>query len=259
MALMKIASWNVNSLKVRLEQVLHWLIENQPDVLALQEIKMEEKHFPIEAFSALNYRAYWAGQKSYNGVALITKLAGENILTDLPHFEDPQRRIIAATIGNLRIYNVYVPNGQALDSEKFEYKLAWLKALHRQIASELERHSQLAILGDFNIAPDDCDVYDPIAWKDKLHCSPLERQALRELADLGMRDAFRLVNSVAQRFSWWDYRTNGFARNRGLRIDLILLNDFLAKHCHTCEIDEGPRRLPRPSDHAPVIATLEVE
>ncbi len=253
---MKIASWNVNSLNVRLDDVGNWLQVHQPDVLALQEIKMEDRAFPIEAFTALNYHACWAGQKTYNGVALITKLPAEHRVTELPSFADPQRRLIAATVGNCRIVNVYVPNGQALESEKFDYKLRWLTALRDYLQGELAQYPELALMGDFNIAPDDRDVYDPVAWKDKLHCSPRERQALAALTDLGLIDSFRLFEQSPQRFSWWDYRTRGYDRNRGLRIDLILLSAALAAKCQQADIDEEPRRQPRPSDHTPVWVSL---
>lgn len=247
---MKIASWNVNSLKVRLPHVLDWLNEHQPDVLGLQEIKSET--FPSDTFSEIGYHAAFNGQKTYNGVALLSKQPAEDCLTDLPHFADPQRRIIAANFADLRIINLYVPNGSEVGSEKYAYKLQWLEHITAFIQEELEKHPRLAIMGDFNITPDDRDVYDPKAWHEKILCSTPERQAFQTLLNLGFSDAFRLFEQAESSFTWWDYRQAGFRRNLGMRIDHILCSAKLS--CVSCQIDKEPRKLERPSDHTPIFA-----
>jgi exodeoxyribonuclease-3 len=253
---MKIATWNVNSLKVRLPHVLDWLAVEQPDVLCLQETKQEDKAFPYAELEAAGYNAIHNGQKTYNGVALLSKGLVVEPQRDIPDFDDPQKRIIAATYNGVRVICAYMPNGSEVGSEKYEYKLRWLKALHAWLGEELKRHPRLALLGDYNVAPEDRDVHDPLAWKDKILCSVPEREALRQLADLGLMDAFRLFDQVEKSFSWWDYRMMGFRRNHGLRIDHILLSAPLVSECVACWIDKTPRKLERPSDHAPVIAEL---
>ncbi len=253
---MKLATWNVNSLKVRLPQVLDWLAAAQPDALCLQETKTEDQGFPFDALAEAGYQNLHNGQKTYNGVAILAKgvLTGES--RDLPDFDDPQKRLIAASLGQVRLVCAYMPNGQAVGADKYEYKLKWLAALSRWLRVELQRHPQLALLGDFNIAPEDRDVHDPVAWQGQILCSEPERAAFRDLLGLGLADAFRLFEQPEKSFSWWDYRMMGFRRNHGLRIDHILLSPELAGRCRTCTIDKAPRRLERPSDHAPVLAEL---
>ncbi len=251
---MRIASWNVNSLRVRLPQVLDWLRDRQPDVLALQETKLPDPAFPAEEIEALGYQVAFAGQKTYNGVALLSKMALADAFSDIPGLEDPQRRILGATIGSLRILNLYVVNGQEVGSEKFQYKLEWLDKVTAFLRADRDRHPDYVVLGDFNIAPDDRDVHDPVAWHEKILCSTPEREALSRILDLGFRDTFRLFEQEEQIFSWWDYRAAGFRRNLGLRIDLILASEGLAGRCVSSHVDKEPRRWERPSDHAPVIA-----
>ncbi len=256
---MKIATWNVNSLKVRLPHVLDWLAREQPDVLALQETKTEDGNFPLAALQAAGYQACFSGQKTYNGVAVLSRQAGEAMVTDVPGLDDPQRRILAVTVGACRIVDLYVPNGSEVGSEKYGYKLDWLSRVHDWLAGELQRHSRLVVLGDFNIAPEDRDVHDADAWREKILCSTPERQAFQGLLQLGLSDAFRRFEQPEKSFSWWDYRMNGFRRNLGLRIDHILLSDPLAQQCRACRIDVEPRKLERPSDHAPVVAELAID
>jgi len=251
---MKLVTWNVNSLRVRLEQVLGWLAENQPDVLCLQETKTEDSNFPVPALQQAGYQAVFSGQKTYNGVAIVSKFAMTEVQYGLPNFEDPQKRVIAATINGVRVVCVYVPNGESVGSEKYQYKLAWLAALQAWLKDELQRYPKLALLGDYNIAPEDRDVHDPVAWVGKVLCSEPERAAFSGLRQLGLRDAFRLFEQPEKSFSWWDYRMMGFRRNHGLRIDHILLSD--AVDCSTCSIDKAPRKLERPSDHTPVWADI---
>lgn len=253
---MKIATWNVNSLKVRLPHVLDWLAAEQPDALCLQETKIEDGAFPFATFAEAGYRAIHNGQKTYNGVAILARSEPTEVLRDLPGFVDEQKRIIAATIAGVRLVCAYMPNGQAVGSDKYEYKLRWLAALAEWLRGEMARHPQLALLGDFNIAPDDKDVHDPLAWQGQILCSDAERAAFRRLLELGLADAFRLFEQPEKSFSWWDYRMMAFRRNHGLRIDHILLSPALAQRCRACRIDKGPRRLERPSDHAPVVAEL---
>jgi len=254
----RIATWNVNSLRVRLPQVLDWCSTACPDILALQEIKLSDDQFPLDDIEAAGYRAVYAGQKTYNGVAILSRTPADDIITDLPGYEDPQRRLLAATINGLRIVNVYVPNGQAVDTDKYRYKLDWLSQLRDFISQQLQQYPQLVLLGDFNIAPDDRDVYDPEAWKDKILCSQPERDALQALMATGLRDSFRLTEQEANLYSWWDYRMNGFKRNLGLRIDLVLISEALCNKQPRCLIDKEPRGWERPSDHTPVITTLAI-
>lgn len=256
---MKLATWNVNSLKVRLPQVLDWLAAVRPDVLCLQETKTEDKGFPFAELEAAGYRSAHNGQKTYNGVALLARTQLSAVQADIPGFADEQKRVIAASVDGVRVVCAYMPNGQAVDSDKYAYKLRWLEALAAWLRDELACHPRLALLGDCNIAPEDRDVHDPAAWKDQILCSEPERAAFRRLLSLGLTDAFRLFEQPERSFSWWDYRMLGFRRNQGLRIDHILLSPALAAACRACTIDKAPRRLERPSDHAPVVAELEPE
>ncbi|HHJ12171.1 MAG TPA: exodeoxyribonuclease III [Chromatiales bacterium] len=251
---MKIATWNVNSLRVRLPQVLDWLQAEQPDVLALQETKLTDDAFPREAFEELGYRAVHSGQKTYNGVAVIAKSPMQDIVTDVPGLDDPQRRILGVTVDGIRVLNLYVVNGAEVGSEKFAYKLDWLDKVTRYLEQDLPAHPDYVVLGDFNIAPEDRDCYDPEGWRERILCSTPERQALKRILDLGLVDCFRLFEQEENSFSWWDYRQAAFRRNMGLRIDLILASRPLAERCTACWIDKAPRRLERPSDHAPVVA-----
>lgn len=253
---MRLATWNVNSLKVRLPHVLDWLAAQQPDALCLQETKLEDKAFPTAEIEAAGYQVVFCGQKTYNGVALLAKQSPGDVQTGIPGFADEQKRVIAATVGAVRVVCVYVPNGQAVGSDKYDYKLRWLAALTDWLRAEMARHPQLAVLGDYNIAPEDRDVHDPAAWKDQVLCSEAERAAFRRLEALGLSDAFRRFGQPEKSYSWWDYRMMAFRRNMGLRIDHILLSPTLANACTACSIDKAPRKLERPSDHAPVIAEL---
>lgn len=253
---MKIVTWNVNSLKVRLPQVLAWLAENPVDVLCLQETKLTDDKFPVAEIEAAGYQVVYSGQKTYNGVAILSKLPMRDVVKNNPHYPDEQQRILAATIDGVRVVCAYVPNGQSVDSDKYVYKLAWLAALRDWLAEEALRHPQLAVVGDYNIAPDDRDVHDPLAWAGQVLVSDPERTALARLMDLGLQDAFRLFEQADKSFSWWDYRQLGFRLNKGLRIDHILLSKALAERCSACVIDRVPRKWEQPSDHAPVIATI---
>ncbi|KQT36889.1 exodeoxyribonuclease III [Methylophilus sp. Leaf414] len=253
---MKLATWNVNSLTVRLPHVLDWLVANQPDALCLQETKQEDSKFPYAALQEAGFNAIHNGQRTYNGVAIISPHAINEVHVDLPNFADEQKRIIAATIQGVRIICAYVVNGQALDSDKFQYKLNWLNALHNWITDELKQHEKLALLGDYNIAPDDRDCHDPVAWEGQVLVSPQEREAYQKLLALGLTDSFRLFTDEAGHYSWWDYRMAAFRRNMGLRIDHILVSDVLKPLCQSCLIDKLPRKLERPSDHTPVVLTL---
>lgn len=253
---MKIASWNVNSLNVRLPHVLDWLEQTQPDVLALQETKMTDDKFPADDIRTAGYEVVFSGQKTYNGVAIIAKEQPKDIVTDIPGLEDEQRRILAATVAGTRIINLYVVNGQEVGSEKFAYKLKWLKAVTDYIAAQLKQHNKVVVLGDFNIAPDDRDVHDPEAWHEKILCSSQERQALENIKQLGLIDTFREVEEADGQFSWWDYRGAGFRRNLGLRIDLVLASQALVTPALEAGIDKEPRSWERPSDHTPVWANL---
>jgi exodeoxyribonuclease-3 len=255
---MKIATWNVNSLKVRLPHVIEWLGAHRPDVLVLQEIKQVTEAFPAEALREAGYEGLASGQKTYNGVAVISKNPATDAVTDFPGFEDPQRRILATTVNGVRVVNLYVPNGSEVGSEKYEYKLGWLAALKRFLQEQLAEHEKLVVLGDFNIAPADEDVYDAEKWGDAILCSPKERAALVELLDLGFTDVFRRFDQPEKSFSWWDYRAAGFRRNAGLRIDLILTSTAMTDRCLKSYIDKEPRGWERPSDHAPVVAEFDL-
>jgi len=255
---MKIATWNVNSLKVRLPQVLDWLAATQPDVLCLQETKLTDDNFPAAEIESGGYHVVYSGQKTYNGVAIISKGKADSIITGVPGLDDPQRRTLGATIDGVRILDLYVVNGQEVGSEKFAHKLFWLEKVTEHIRKELKQHQRLVVLGDFNIAPDDRDVYDPDAWRERILCSTPERSALQKIIDLGMTDTFRLFEQDPESYSWWDYRAAAFRRNRGLRIDLILTSPALTGACRACRIDREPRSLERPSDHAPVIAEFSL-
>lgn len=254
---MKIATWNVNSLRVRLPHVLDWLKNEQPDVLALQETKLVDDLFPVESFRERGYEAVFSGQPTYNGVAIVARQPMTDVVTDIPGFEDHQRRVMAATVGGVRVINLYVVNGEAVGSEKYDYKLNWLNAVHDWLRYELTRYPDMVVLGDFNIAPDDRDVHDPLAWKEKILCSTPEREAFQRLVDLGLVDAFRQFDQPEKSFSWWDYRMNGFRRNLGLRIDLVLASTPLAGRCKASGIDKTPRGWERPSDHAPAWALFD--
>lgn len=253
---MKIATWNVNSLRVRLPHLADWLKANPVDVIGLQEIKLQDAQFPQAEIEALGYRAAVFGQKTYNGVAFLSRSELAHVSRGIPGFTDEQSRVIAATVDGVRLINVYVPNGQAVGSEKYAYKLRWLAALRDYLRDELARHKQLAVMGDFNIAPTDDDVHDPTAWAGSVLCSEAERAAFRELLATGLTDSFALFAPPAQRFTWWDYRAAAFQRNMGLRIDHILVSRDLAGRCDVHHIDPTPRRLDKPSDHAPVCLHL---
>lgn len=256
---MKIATWNVNSVKVRLPHLVDWLATNQPDALCLQELKCEDKAFPLEALAEAGYRAVFNGQKTYNGVAILSPVtAGEavEVVRDIPGFADEQKRVIAATVSGVRVIGAYFPNGQAVGSDKFAYKLRWLEALTAWLREELARHPRLVLTGDFNIAPEARDAHPD--WKDEIHVSAPERAAFAALLDLGLVDAFRLFDQPERSFSWWDYRMMAFRRNFGLRIDHVLVSPTLVPECRSCVVDKAPRKLERPSDHAPVVLELAV-
>lgn len=259
--LMKLATWNINSLNVRLPQVLDWLAENPMDALCLQELKLTDERFPIDAFRDAGYEAHWAGQKTYNGVAIITPIAGTDEQRNIPGFDDPQQRVIAVTlpspVGDIRVVCAYCPNGQSLDSDKYEYKLSWFAALRNWLEQERQRYPLMAVLGDYNVAPHDEDVHDPARWEGQVLVSEPERAAFRALLDLGMVDSFRQFEQEEKAFTWWDYRRMAFRRNAGLRIDHILLSTELMKWCTACVIDKAPRYNTQPSDHTPVVATLD--
>jgi exodeoxyribonuclease-3 len=254
---MKIATWNVNSLNVRLPHVLKWLGENPVDVLCIQETKLTDDKFPFKEIEEAGYQVVFSGQKTYNGVAILSKLPMTEVVRNNPKYPDEQQRILAATIDGIRVVCAYVPNGQALDSDKYTYKLGWLQSFRDWLAEELARNEHLAVLGDYNIAPEDRDVHDPAAWEGMVHVSPRERAALQELLGIGLADSFRLFEQPEKSFSWWDYRMLGFQKNKGLRIDHVLLSASLVKRCSACIVDRAPRKWAQPSDHAPVIATLD--
>jgi len=251
---LKVASWNVNSLNVRLPHVLAWCETARPDILALQETKLTDDRFPVDELMEAGYHSVCSGQKTYNGVAILSPEPATDIVTDVDGLDDPQRRILGATIGGVRIINLYVVNGSEVDSEKYTYKLHWLEQVNRWVADEMQTHDKLIVLGDFNIAPEDRDVHDPEAWKDKILCSKPERKALQTMLDFGLADTFRLFEQEEKTWSWWDYRMAAFRRNMGLRIDLILASKALADNCKAAYIDKEPRRQERPSDHAPAVA-----
>jgi len=255
---MLLATWNVNSLKVRLPQVLQWLADSPVDVLALQELKLDQDKFPLEEIEAAGFRAAWYGQKTYNGVALLVRapLALEDVVLGIPGYDDPQRRVITATVGGVRVIGAYCVNGEAVDSEKYPYKLEWYAKLTEFVREQMAQHPQLVLMGDFNIAPADADVYDPAAWQDKVLCSVPERAAFTGLLDLGLTDSFRHFHPDEVAYSWWDYRMAMFRRNLGLRIDHVLISDALKARATDCVIDKVPRKWERPSDHAPVVLTV---
>lgn len=253
---MKIATWNVNSVRQRIGHIRDWLAAEQPDVLALQEIKVVTEDFPATEFEALGYHCAVDGQKSYNGVALLSRQPPEAISRGMAGFEDPQKRVLAASYGDVRVINLYVPNGQSVGSDKYEYKLRWLDALHDELQSALQQYPRLAVLGDFNIVPEDRDIYDPEAWRDKILCSVPERERLQALIGLGLVDVFRCFEQPEPSYSWWDYRAAAFRRNLGMRIDLILASQELAAQTTASGIDREPRARERPSDHTPVWASF---
>lgn len=255
---MKIASWNVNSLRVRLPHVLQWLDSVRPDVLALQEIKMTDAEFPAGEFDRLGYQAICSGQPTYNGVALLSREEPDQVVTALPDFQDSQRRVLGAKLGPLYVLDLYVPNGQSLDSDKYRYKLDWLAQLDLWLKDLAREQANLVLLGDFNVAPEDRDVHDPKAWEGQVLVSEPERQAFRALQKHGLKDSFRLHHQDGGHYSWWDYRSAGFQRNLGLRIDHVLLSTPLAERCSAAWIDREPRTWERPSDHTPVLAELNL-
>jgi exodeoxyribonuclease III len=256
---LKLATWNVNSLAVRLPQLLDWLASAQPDALVLQETKLTDDKFPAAAIEAAGYHAVWHGQKTYNGVALLSRHAhgpATDVVRNIPGLADPQARVIAGTVAGVRVVGGYFPNGQAPGSEKFTYKMGWLDALEVWLAGELAAHPRLVLMGDYNIAPTDADVYDPVVWKDQIHCTPEERAHFQALVGLGLTDAFRLFEQPVKSWSWWDYRNLAFRKNQGLRIDHVLVSAALKGRVDACQIDKAPRKNERPSDHAPVWVTL---
>ncbi len=254
---MRIATWNVNSLRVRLPHLLEWLRAHSPDVMALQETKLTDDAFPVDELRAAGYHAAFSGQKTYNGVAILAREPPADVLRDIPGFDDPQRRVLAATCSGVRVIGLYVPNGQSVGSDKYQYKLGWLRALQGWLRAELAAHPRLVALGDFNVAPEDRDVHDPAAWQGQVLVSEAERAALGGLLALGLEDVFRRFEQPPSSYSWWDYRQGAFRRNNGLRIDLILAASAFARQCSACTIDLEPRRLERASDHTPVIATFD--
>ena len=255
---MRIVSWNVNGIRASYDKGLfQYVSDYSPDILCLQETKQEDSKFPYDALREAGYHAIHNGQKTYNGVALLSRTPATDVVRNIPDFSDEQARVIAATVAGVRVIGAYFPNGQAPDSEKFSYKMRWLEALHRWVAQELEHHDQLVLLGDFNIAPEDRDVYDPVAWAGQIHCTPQERAHFQDLLDLGLLDAFRLFEQAPKSWSWWDYRNLAFRKNQGLRIDHILVSTPLKPRVQACVIDKVPGKNERPSDHAPVVLTLE--
>jgi exodeoxyribonuclease-3 len=254
----RLATWNVNSLKVRLPHLLDWLARAKPDAMCLQETKTEDANFPAAELKAAGYEAVFCGQKSYNGVAILARGPISDVQHGIPHFADDPKRVIAGTVGDVRVVSIYAPNGQALTSDKYAYKLKWFEALAAWMKDELPRRPRIAMLGDFNVAPEDRDVHNPKRWEGEIHVSEPERAAFRKLLELGFKDAFRLFEQPEKEFSWWDYRLMAFKRGWGLRIDEVLLSPELAKRCVSCSIDKAPRELERPSDHAPVVADLNL-
>ena len=255
---MKLATWNVNSLTVRLPQVLDWLAANPVDVLVLQELKMTDDKFPLDAFTQAGYHAEYFGQKTYNGVALLSRTPATEVVKNIPGFSDDMARVISAEVNGVRVIGGYFPNGQEPGSDKFEYKMAWLKGLRDWVREELVKHPKLVLMGDYNITFDDADVWDPVGLKDTIHCTEEERYHLRALIALGLHDAYRLLPQPEKSYSWWDYRNFAFPRNRGMRIDHILVSDALKPLVTGCVIDKAPRKNERPSDHAPVVLELSL-
>jgi len=257
--MIKLATWNVNSLKVRLPQVLAWLEAHRPDAFCLQETKSEDANFPLAEIAAAGYRSVFSGQKTYNGVAILCRSEPENAQVGIPGYDDPQKRVLAATVAGVRTVCVYIPNGESVESDKYRYKLDWLARLTEWLKLEMAKYPRLALLGDYNIAPAERDVHDPKLWAGKALFSEPERAAFNALVGLGLEDGFRLFDQPEKSFSWWDYRMNGFKRNLGLRIDHILLTPSLARSCRRCTIDRAMRAHERPSDHAPVVAEIEIK
>ena len=255
---MKIASWNVNSLNVRLPHVIAWVEAAEPDVLALQEIKQTDDKFPAAELREIGFEAAWSGQKTYNGVAVLARQKLTDPVTDVPGLDDPQRRILAVTVADVRVINLYVVNGKEVGSDKYEYKLEWLRHVTNYVESQLAEHENVVVLGDFNIAPEDRDIHDPDAWHEKILCSTPEREALQKMMDLGLTDTFRMFDQAERSFSWWDYRAAGFRRDLGMRIDLVLASNAMAQRCTAASIDKEPRRQERPSDHTPAIAEFSM-
>lgn len=253
---MKLATWNVNSLAVRLPQLLDWLAANPVDVIVLQETKLTDDKFPQAAIAEAGYQAQWFGQKTYNGVALLSRAPAADVVRNIFGFADEQARVIGGTVGGLRVIGAYFPNGQAPGTDKFEYKLSWMRALRDWLREELATHPRLVLMGDFNVAPEDRDVHDPVAWAGQIHCTDEEREHFRQLLALGLHDAFRLFEQPPKSWSWWDYRNLAFRRNQGLRIDHILVSEALRARVRSCLIDKLPRKNERPSDHAPVIVDI---
>ena len=255
--MLKVASWNVNSLNVRLPHVQAWCASAEPDILALQETKMTDEKFPVEALRGSGYHSVFSGQPTYNGVAILSRRPGKDVVTDLEGLDDPQRRILAATYGDVRVIDLYVVNGKEVGSDKYAYKLDWLRHVTDWIEQEVARFENVIVMGDFNIAPDDRDVYDPEAWHERILCSTAERTALQKVLSLGFQDTFRLFEQPDKSFSWWDYRQAAFRRGMGLRIDLVLASQAMAERCTSAYIDVEPRRQERPSDHTPVVAEFD--
>lgn len=259
---MKIATWNVNSLGVRLPQVLDWLIANPIDVLCLQELKLTDDKFPLEILQEAGYHSAAFGQKTYNGVAILSLHPLQDVRRNIEGFEDEQSRVISATVqtgqGSLRVVNGYFVNGQEPGSEKFAYKMRWLDALRTQVQAEMKQHEQLVLLGDFNITPDDRDTYDPVGLRETIHHTTEERRHFQDFIALGLTDAFRMFDQPEKSFSWWDYRMLGFQKNRGLRIDHILVSDSLKPKVKSCIVDRTPRKNKQPSDHTPVVAEFSL-
>jgi exodeoxyribonuclease-3 len=255
---MRLATWNVNSLNVRLPHVLDWLEKNPVEVLCLQETKQQDADFPRAELLAAGYHTVFSGQKTYNGVAILSRLPPEDVQLGIPNFDDEQKRVITATINGIRVVCVYVPNGQAVDSDKYYYKLGWLSALREWLREELVRYPKLVLLGDYNIAPEDRDVHDPVVWRGSVLVSEAERIQYQNLVKLGLHDSFRLFEQGGKAFTWWDYRMMAFRRNHGVRIDHILISEPLVAKCKSCIIDREPRKRDRPSDHTPVVVELEV-
>ena len=253
---MKLATWNVNSLNIRLPRLVAWLAASQPDIVGLQETKVEDARFPALGIAATGYEAIFYGQRTYNGVAILSKRPASEVRPDMPEFPDDHKRVLAATIDDIRFVCFYAPNGQAVGTDKYRYKLRWLEAATAYLRHELERFPRLAVVGDFNVAPEDRDVHDPELWRDQVLFSEPERAAFRDWLALGLKDAFRLFDQPEKTFSWWDYRMLAFPKNRGLRIDHILLSPSLAGSCAACRIDREMRKGEKPSDHAPVVAEL---
>ena len=253
---MKLATWNVNSLNIRMPRLIDWLAANQPDLIGLQETKLDDARFPALEIAATGYQVIFYGQKTYNGVAILSRTPVTDITPGMPQFPDDHKRVLAATLGDVRLVCFYVPNGQSVGSDKYQYKLRWLAAATAYLREELAHHPRLAVVGDINIAPEDRDVHDPELWRGQVLCTDAERAVFRDWLGLGLKDAFRLFPQPEKTFSWWDYRQLAFPKNHGLRIDHVLLSPALAATCTACRIDRQARKGAKPSDHAPVIAEL---